>query len=253
VIVAWAAAAVAAAFGVHLLVRFVRRGRWYEGVWAVALLMFATGSAALALGLTEGWTSVEFRVYWLFGAVLTVPYLALGEVYLLAQFKNQPPLWMARSRLLLPAYRFIGRNKAHLALVVVLAATAFATLEVRGASLDLDVLASEEFFTGKEVLGADATARTLALIYSYTGTAVLVLGILWSALGMRGKPHLRGRLYGAVLILLGALVVAGGSAFAAAGNAEGFSVTLAVGVVVMYLGFLTAARPSAVDQGAGQG
>lgn len=230
-ILAWAAAAIAGAFAVHLLVRFVRRGRWAEGVWAISLLMFSAASAALALGLTDGWTSAEFRTYWLFGAVLTVPFLAAGEIYLL----SRRPM--------------IG----HLALLVVLGATAYATLEVRGAALDLDVLASERFFTGKEILGEEATARVLALIYSYTGTAVLALGILWSAVGMRGKPHLRGRLYGTLLILLGAFVVAGGSAFAAAGNATGFSVTLAAGVTVMYLGFLTATRPSPADQGAGQG
>ena len=80
------------------------------------------------------------------------------------------------------------------------------------------------------------------MIYSYTGTAVLVLGILWSALGMRDRPELRKRFYGVLLIALGALVVAGGAAFAAAANFAGFSVTLAAGVAVMYWGFLTATR-----------
>jgi hypothetical protein len=231
-VVPWIAAAVSLAFAVHLLVRFVRRGRWAEGAWAVALFMYAAASAALALGLGDGWSSAEFRTYWLFGAVLNVPYLAVGEIYLLAR----------RPRV------------GHVALVVLLGATAYATLEVRNAGLDARVLASREFFTGKEVLGEEATARILALVYSYAGTAVLVLGILWSALGMRGKPHLRGRLYGVSLILLGALVVAGGSAFAATGNATGFSFTLAAGVAVMYWGFLVSTRPSPVpDQGAGQG
>ncbi|HZA60311.1 MAG TPA: hypothetical protein VE754_01340 [Actinomycetota bacterium] len=227
------AAVISLAFAIHLLVRFVHRGRMAEGAWAVALLMFAAASAALALGVADGWTSAEFRVYWLFGAVLNVPYLAVGEVYLLSRT------------------RWLG----HAALLVVLVATAWATQEVRGAAVDTSVLATEEFFTGKEVLGEAAASRTLAMIYSYAGTAVLVLGILWSAMGMRGRPDLRHRLIGTLLIALGALIVAFGAFFAAKGNFAGFSVTLAVGVAVMYWGFLTATRRPAsarVEERTGQ-
>jgi hypothetical protein len=216
-----AASVVALAFGVHLLVRAGRRRTWHEAVWGVALLMFAAASGALALGVADGWSSAEFRTYWLFGAVLNVPFLALGEVYLLAR---RP--WLG-----------------HLVLVVLLGASAWAAGEVRSAPVDADVLEKERFFAGREVLGEDAVARTLAFVYSYAGTAVLVLGILWSALAMRGRPDLRGRLYGTLLIALGALIVAGGSAFAAAGSFAGFSLTLATGVTVMYWGFLTATRP----------
>jgi hypothetical protein len=215
------AAVVGLAFGVHLLIRAGRRRAWFEAVWGVALLMFAAASGALALGVFDGWSTGEFRTYWLFGAVLNVPYLALGEVYLLV-----PRTWIA-----------------HLVLAGVLVATAYAAAEVRTASLDAGVLASREFFSGREVMGEEATARTLALVYSYAGTAVLVLGILWSALGIRGRPELRSRFYGVLLIAVGALIVAGGAAFAAAANFVGFSLTLAVGVSVMYAGFLTATRP----------
>ena len=215
-----AAAAIAAVFGIHLLVRSGRRSAWFEAVWGLAMLMFAVASGALALGVADGWSTAEFRVYWLFGAVLNVPYLALGEAYLLLRRR-----WVN-----------------HALLLLVLAATAWASAEIRTAPLDAEVLRTREFFTGREVLGADAPARTLALLYSYAGTAVLVLGILWSSLGMRGRAELRNRFYGVLLIAAGALVVAGGAAFAAAGNFAGFSVTLAAGVGVMYWGFLTATR-----------
>ncbi len=214
------AAVVALAFAVHLLARSGRRRTWFEAVWGVALLMFAAASAALLFGVLDGWSSAEFRVYWLFGAILNVPYLALGEVYLLAR---RPQI-------------------GHLALVVVLAASAWASAEVRTAPLDQGVLQSETFFTGREVLGADAPARLVAMYYSYTGTAILILGILWSALGMRGRLEARNRLYGVLWIALGALFVFGGSVFARQGSFAGFSVTLLAGVSVMYWGFLTATR-----------
>ena len=217
-----AAALIAAVFGIHLLIRSGRRRAWFEAVWGLAMLMFAIASGALALGVADGWSTAEFRTYWLFGAVLNVPYLALGEAYLLIRQR-----WVS-----------------HALLLLVLGATAWASAEVRTAPLDMEVLRTEEFFTGREVLGEDAPARTLALLYSYAGTAVLVLGILWSSLGMRGRPELRGRFYGVLLIAGGALVVAGGAAFAAAANFAGFSLTLVAGVGIMYWGFLTATRVS---------
>lgn len=213
---------VSVAFAIHLLIRSGRRRSWAEAAWGIAMLMFAAASGALALGVVDGWSTAEFRVYWLFGAVLNVPYLGAGEVYLLTR-----RAWVG-----------------HLVLAIVLAATAWATAEVRTAPLDTRVLATEEFFAGREVLGEGAPARTLAFVYSYTGTAMLVLGILWSAIRMRGRPELRGRFWGVLLIAVGALIVAAGAAFAAAGSFAGFSATLAGGVIVMYAGFLRATRRS---------
>lgn len=214
-----AAALTSAAFGVHLLVRFGRRGQLFEGLWGVAMLMFAVASGALALGVQDEWSSAEFRTYWLFGAVLNVPYLAVGETYLLLRQR-----WIA-----------------HGLLMLALVATAWAAREVRTAPLDASVL-TEEFFSGREVLGEGSTSLFLARLYSFSGYGVLALGALWSAFQMRGRPELRNRFYGTLLVVLGATVVAAGAAFAAAANFAGFSVTLAVGVAVMYWGFLTATR-----------
>ena len=55
----------------------------HELAWTVALAMFALASAALALGTSTGWDNGTFRVFYLFGAILNVPWLALGTVYLL--------------------------------------------------------------------------------------------------------------------------------------------------------------------------
>src|SRR2546425_2886414 len=52
--------------------------------------MFSAASAAMLLGVVRGWRSADFRVYWLFGAVLNVPFLFAGEVYLLS-----PRRWIA--------------------------------------------------------------------------------------------------------------------------------------------------------------
>jgi hypothetical protein len=76
------ATAVSALFALTLLRRWWERGRTSRPllVWGVALVMFSLASAGLLSGVVGGWTLVEFRVFYLFGAVLNVPWLALGSI-----------------------------------------------------------------------------------------------------------------------------------------------------------------------------
>jgi hypothetical protein len=214
-----AAALIALAFGVHLLVRAGRRRAWHEAVWGVAMLMFAAASGALVFGVADGWSSAEFRVYWLFGAVLTAAWLGLGELYLLVR-----PRWVA-----------------HAALIVLLALTALATATVRQAPLSGAL--AQDFPLGRDVFGDGSDAHRLSQYFAYPGYVVLVAGAVWSALRIRGREELRNRFLGTLLIAVGATLVFVGSGLGAGfGNYAVFSIGHAVGIGVMYWGFLTATR-----------
>ncbi len=215
-----AAAVVAVLFASALIRRFASRRRSYEGIWAIALLMYATASVAVALGVASGWTSGEFRVYWALGAVLNVPFLAAGELDLL-----------------------IVRREVRWVLYVLLAfITAYTIAVVRTAQIHTAAL-SQDLPSGKEVFGDGSAAHRLPQIIAIPAYLVLLGGALWSAWGMRGRPELRDRFWGTLLIALGATVIAGfGSAFAALGYLAPFSIALLVGICVMFLGFLRAAR-----------
>src|SRR5262245_19945712 len=78
-----AAAIVAIVFAVTLGRRYVARRAPYELAWTLALVLYGLASLALAWGVIDGWSERVFEVYWAFGAVLTVPFLAGGEVMLL--------------------------------------------------------------------------------------------------------------------------------------------------------------------------
>jgi hypothetical protein len=212
------ATVVAAAFAVLLGMQYASRRRPYQGVWTLALLMFAAASCAVFLGVLDGWSTGEYRVFWLFGAVLNVPYLATGEVFLL-----------------------LRRRFLFTVLLVLLFGTAFAVARVRTAHLVGGALGSD-LPSGADVFARDGFALTLARLYSFPAYAILLGGTAWSAWRMRGRPELRDRFAGTLGIAVGATVVAAGSAFAVTGNAVGFSVTLAVGVASMFWGFLRASR-----------
>src|SRR5579863_8775798 len=74
---------VALAFALSTFERWLVRHRRHELVRSGALALFVVAAAALATGAGLGWTGSVFRVFYLFGAILDVPFLALGTVYLL--------------------------------------------------------------------------------------------------------------------------------------------------------------------------
>ena len=82
------ASVVSGVFAVTLLTRFASRrhqGRRDDGAhallfWGIALVMFAVAAVGLVSGVIGGWSSGEFRTFYLFGGVLNVPWLALGSV-----------------------------------------------------------------------------------------------------------------------------------------------------------------------------
>ena len=71
------------AFGLSTLERFVARRKPHELAWTVSLAMFALASFAYFWAAALGWSALDFRAFYLFGAILNVPWLALGTVYLL--------------------------------------------------------------------------------------------------------------------------------------------------------------------------
>jgi uncharacterized membrane protein (UPF0136 family) len=218
------AAAVAFVFAVLLARQYVERRRSPHLLWAIALLMYAAASLAVAIGALNGWSRLAFQVYWVFGAVLNVPFLAAGELQLL-----------------------VRNRTVEVAIDVVLVfLIAYSISVVQGAAYDTVALA-QDLPSGKHVFGVGTPAHQLPQLISIPSYLILVVGALWSAWSMRNRPELKDRFMGTLLIVLGATVIAGfGSAFAAAGNLAPFSVSLLIGIAVMFWGFLRASKPTSV-------
>src|SRR3954468_4175093 len=80
-----AATLLALAFAFCTLERWLDRRKPHEAAWTAALFLFAAASASLWAGAAFGWNGLWFRLFYLFGAIVNVPYLALGTVYLLLE------------------------------------------------------------------------------------------------------------------------------------------------------------------------
>jgi hypothetical protein len=191
----------------------------FELFWVVALAMYGVASLALTIGVASGWTRLTFDLYWALGACLNVPFLAAGELALLVRRRWVPAaLW-----------------------IVLVFLIAWTVAVLRAAEVDATALA-QQLPAGREVFGPSTPAQRLPSYMAYPAYAILVAGALWSAWKMRGRPELKDRFVGTLLIALGATIVAAGSGFAAGGLLVGFTLTLVAGISVMFWGFLRAAR-----------
>ena len=219
-----AAAIVSGYFSWLLGVQFSAKRRPNVLSWSIALGMFSLASAAAAFGGLVGWSPPVFRTYYLFGAVLNVPALALGTVYLLAP-----------------------RRAANGLALVLIAASFVAVFVVFNADLRSAGLDTEGIPRGSQVLSEDV--RLLSRYFSITGFLVVVGGALWSAARLaRGRqPNLRRLAAANLLIALGTTVVAIASEMAriASGSVEDlvFAAGLFIGVSVMFAGFLKTRPP----------
>jgi hypothetical protein len=213
------AAAASAAFAVAVLRQYAARRRPYQLAWGIALSMFTVASLALTVGVVAGWTPVSFKLYYLFGAVLNVPWLALGTVELLAG---------------------LAVRRAYLAALAVF--TLVSVILVALARVTAADLAGRLLPEGKEFL--PVAVRVLAVVGNSVGTLVVVGGAVASGLAMRSRRDLRPRFEGTLLIALGVLLAASGGVLAFLASSDKLALGLAVGASVMYLGFRRASTPA---------
>lgn len=206
-------------FALSLFRRWRVSRRPYLRSWALSLLFFAAGSACLWYAEAFGWSSPVFRAYYVFGALLSVPWLALGELELLA-----PP---KLTRVLLAFLVLFSLDAA-----ITIAASPFAH---PGAVTGYAVPAGKDWF--------GALPRVLVVVSNAVGTLVVVGGAVFSGIRSRGRgPAARARFRGTLVITLGVLVAASGGALTFLSKVNSQAVTLTAGVAVMYAGFVLASR-----------
>ena len=215
---AFLATAIATVFAQATAVRWSRSKSPHQGAWTFALALFALASATLAMGAGTQWDDGTFRAFYLLGAILNVPWLALGTIYLLF---GRPVGNRVRAALLV----FSG-----MALGAMLSAPIHGTIDPAGG-----IPVGKDHF--------DALPRILAAAGSGLGALVVFAGAVWSAVRFaRGRaPGSGGLASGNALIALGTLVLSsGGLLQGTLGHDESFVISLAAGIAVIYAGFVVA-------------
>jgi hypothetical protein len=220
---ALAATAISAAFAATLFRQYRAKPRPYLLAWAVALAIYAVAALTEVVGAAAGWSPLLYRTYYFFGGILVVGVLALGTIFLLAP-------------------RF-GR----VALGVLLVLAAIGLAGIVGASLQPGLLQTHEVPSVDTIRLEHGTfniaAIAMAALLNIVGSVILIGGALWSFFGMVVRRVPRSRLVGNLLIAAGAFIVAGASTLTRLFHVyELFYVGQAIGVLVLFGGFLSAQR-----------
>jgi hypothetical protein len=220
-----AATLVALACTVSIGDRWLARRKAHDLAWMVAFAFFTLASAALWLGVATGWTPASFRVFYLFGAVLNVPWLALGSWFVVLRPK--------RGATILVVFAIVSAFLAGVLFVIPMR-TSVPTLGLP---------------EGRNLFGL--FPRIVAAASSGVGAMVVIGLATWSATRalfqvIRHQPFAGGvsaarRATGNSAISTGTLVLAAsGFLPGRIGAANAFAITLGVGVVLLFVGFLLA-------------
>ncbi len=213
-------------FAAQVLNQYRARGRTHQLAWGLALVFYAVGAFAEVMGSLSGWTDIDFRIYYLFGAILLVPWLALGTAELVLQ---QPRTHWARW-----AFRvFVGVTTVAglLAIVAAVLHTSF----INGTHIPDNCAMycpHEHGYAFGNILAVIAAA-----VGNSIGTGVLAGGAAYSAYRTWRAGLPRNLTLGNILILAGALVVAGIATLTRLGYYELFYASQAVGVAIIFAGF----------------
>jgi hypothetical protein len=202
-LLAFAAALLALRLAGDLASRYRARRAPQLAAWAGSLFAYAIASAALAWGSAAGWDETAFRVYYLFGGLLTAALLGAGSLLLIGQ------RWIVPVVLL-----YVG-------LAIGIAIAEPLTSPVAGETIP-EAQQHLDFFP----------ARLAAVLGNSLGTvAVVVVAVIT----IRRRPLAN------ALIVLGVTVAAVGSGLSGLGVAE-TSAFIAAGALLLYFGFLQASR-----------
>jgi hypothetical protein len=216
------AALVASAFTIDLFLSWRRRRRLHAEIWTLAFACYALASWALVVGLAIGWTSLSFRLFYFFGGIANIPFLAAGAIALVVSER-------AARRFLTPTVLWVlfGFFSTFLAPFV-------NALPAEGIPEGSEVF---QFTFMLEALTLPGP-RLFAAVSGAVGTLVIVaLSLVTIARVFRSNAKLA---LANVYIILGAVVPAVGGTFTALGESAGLSLSLMIGISLLWLGYRTA-------------
>lgn len=208
-------------FAIDLVRSAVAKPRPHTTAYAVGMCMFALATMASFLSIAFGWSNFIYKAFYLFGAVLNVPFLALGSVYLVGGIR-----WGKIMTALLIPFALMA------ALLIVPASMG---------SIPAEILPR-----GSEIFEAGGIT-TLVAIGSGIGATLLIVAGLASVFRFWRKS--RSLVLGNLLIVAGTFVAAAQrSVVDATGSQELFTATLLTAVSLIWAGYrLTAGRRATIQ------
>ncbi len=211
-VLALLAALAATVFSVDLWLDWRRRPRPHIAAFGTGMTMFAIATWAFFLGLVFGWSGILYRTFYIFGAVLNIPFLALGSMFLV-----------------------VGKRAGHIMAValgalIAISLTLTATVPFANPLPDTGV--------PHDVFASGFGPRLFAIIGGAVGATILIVLALVSV--FRFWKTNRRIVWGNLLIVAGTFAAASGGTGLAVGESSAFALSLLLAVTLIWAGYRVA-------------
>ena len=211
------------AFVIAVFRRYLRRRGTHLLIWTIGLLWYGLGTLSeVILGLT--FSGPFLKIWYLSGAMLTAAWLGQGTIHLLV--RRNRLAWILTGALACVTVLSVG---------LVLAAP----LTSAAPSFNVTQPVSSQY---QDILTRSGATVALTIILNIYGTLILIGGAIYSAFIFWRKRVLFNRMIGNILIAAGAMAPAMGGSFIKIGLVDLLYLTELIGAVLMYAGFLQAAK-----------
>lgn len=206
------AGAAATVFAVDLWINYARKPRPHVLAYGIGITMFALATWALFGAMMMGWNPFLYRVFFLFGAVLNIPYLALGSMFLVG-----------------------GKRAGHVMTVLLGAFSAIAITLVSTVGFQREL---PDGGIPHDIFASGFGPRMFAAIGGGMGATILIVLALVSIIRFRKTaPRV---MWGSLLILLGTLAASAGGTNLALGEASTFALSLFLAATLIFAGYKVA-------------
>jgi hypothetical protein len=211
-VLALVAALAATIFAGDLWLDYRRRPRPHIAAYGIGMTMFAIATWAFFIGLTFGWTGPGYRTFYLFGAILNIPFLALGSMFLV-----------------------VGKRSGHVMAIALGAFTAISTTLTATVPFAHPLPDSG---IPHEMFARGFGPWLFAVIGGAIGTTILIVLSLVSVIRFWKKN--RRIVWGNLLIVAGTLAAASGGTGLAVGEGSAFAISLLAAVTLIWAGYKVA-------------
>ncbi len=176
------------------------------------MAMFAIATWAFFLGVTVGWTGPMYRIFYLFGAILNIPFLALGSMFLV-----------------------VGKRSGHVMAIALGAFTAISTTLTATVPFANPL---PETGVPHDIFASGFGPRLFAIIGGAMGATILAVLSLVSI--FRFWKRNRRIVWGNLLIVAGTFAAASGGTGLALGESSAFALSLLAAVTLIWAGYRVA-------------
>ena len=212
---------IALIFTIAIFLRYKRKGGLHLLLWTFGMFLYFLSTFCEIL-LSFQFSEVAIKIWYIAGAMLVAAWLGQGTVHLLVR-KGRIALTLT----------YILAGLSLLSILLVLAAP----LTGAQTGYDVSLPASEQY---KEIMTRGGLIILLTILLNLYGTVTLVGGALYSAYLFWRKEILPNRMFGNILIAIGALSPAMGGSFLKAGLVDFLYLSELAGIILMFAGFLLA-------------